>query len=178
MTKRVKEEKSDDEEVEVMDDDQPDFFGPSLDSSQGMKDFASMLTMTQAPALITKALVHVILEASTNAGLKKCEQASPWDEQKAKSFTSPSWFQKEEKEKKPADEEGAAEDSSCLERDWLVQLDNNAETMLHVLDIWQKHCNKRHLSAESRKKWSKPFAAGTCNLSLRMVEHDRAFQQC
>jgi hypothetical protein len=181
--RRSEEEKSDEDAIEVMDDevdaieamdDELDFFGPGLDTSQAMKDFASILITTQTPTFTAKALVDMILEATANVELKKREQASTSDKQKAKSLIS-RWFQKEEKDKKPT--EGATEDSSYLERDRLVKLDCSTETTYRVLEVWTKHYNKWYLSKEPRKKWSKPFAAGVCKISLRMVEYDHAFQQ-
>jgi hypothetical protein len=114
-TRSDEEKRSEDETIEVMDDDELDFFGPGLNSSEMMNDFASLLMMTQTPNFTAKALVDRILEASANVELNKREQASASDKQKAKSLTS-RWFQKEEKEKKP-NQEGTTEDSNCLERD-------------------------------------------------------------
>jgi hypothetical protein len=103
-------------------DNVQDFFGPSMDSCQVMQDFASILMMTETPTFTAQALVESIYEASDIVELKKHEQASMLDKQKAKSLTG-WWFQKEEKEKKTAKKgETTTEDSSYLEHDRLVKL--------------------------------------------------------
>jgi hypothetical protein len=170
----------DNEEVEVVDNEQ-DLSGPTLDSSQVMQDFASIVTMTRTPTFTAQALVDRIFDASVNVELKKREQASISNKQKAKSLNS-RWFQKEDKVKKTAqDGETAIEDSSYLEHDRLVELKTKTSIktikIYRVLGIWQKYYNKWYLSKEPRKKWSQPFAVGICKLSLRMVAFDHSFQR-
>jgi hypothetical protein len=147
-----------------------------------MQDFASIVIMTKSPTFTAQALVNRIFEASANVELKKCEQASVLlDKQKQAKYLNSWWFQKEDKEKKTAQEgETTTKDSSFLECDRLVELQTKTSTKTitidQVLGVWQKYYNKWYLSKDPKKKGSKPFAVGICKLSLMMVVFDHSFQ--